>query len=79
MSNAPTAGQLAYSDFKRIENIKNGLNDQLDDCERRGMEGEDTNDEFMDLARKKANCSQAEQALLKLNFKPLQKVLDESK
>jgi uncharacterized membrane protein (DUF106 family) len=77
MSHTPTAGEAVLTDYRKFEHIKKGLVEQMDDCARRGMEGEDNNDEFMDLKRKQSMASQAEMSMLKLHFKPMQKVLDE--
>jgi hypothetical protein len=74
-----TPGQLSHQAFQRMERFNKSVEEKTDDCMRRGLEGEDTNAEFMDLMRQRNLSFQGMSAMLKLNGKPLQKILDEAR
>ncbi len=74
-----TAGQTSYLAFQRMERFNKGIEEKTQDCMQRGMAGQDTHAEFLDLVRQRAMSFQGMSAMIKLNGKPLQKILDEAR
>ena len=74
-----TPGQTSYKAFQKMERFTQEIEAKTENCMQRGMAGEDTSGEFMALVKQKTIAYQGMSAMLKLNHKPLQRILDESR
>lgn len=74
-----TAGETSFKAFQKMERLKEDLTDRTIDAVKRGQGGEDITDEFMDLVNRKNLANAGITAIMKLNQKSLQRVLDESR
>jgi hypothetical protein len=72
-------GETSFKAFQKMQRFTEGIKEKQLDTIQRGQAGEDTAAEFMDLVKKKTMAYQGMSAMLKLNHKPLQKILDESR
>jgi benzoyl-CoA reductase/2-hydroxyglutaryl-CoA dehydratase subunit BcrC/BadD/HgdB len=70
--------ELNYA-FQKVEKFAQDKYDQMPDALDRANRGETDMDEFMNLAHQKNMAYQGMSALIKLDFKSVQKVLDEAK
>lgn len=74
-----TPGQNSMRAYQKMERVTADIENRTEDAMRRGMAGEDTHGEFLELVRQKNMAYQGMTAMLKLNHKPLQRILDESR
>ncbi len=74
-----TPGETSFKSFQKMERYTADIQEKQLANIQRGLAGEDTAAEFMDLVKKKNMAYQGMGAMLKLNHKPLQKILDESR
>lgn len=74
-----TPGQSSLRAYQKMERVTGDIEAKTEKCMQRGMAGEDTSAEFMELVRQKNMAYQGMTAMLKLNHKPLQRILDESR
>jgi hypothetical protein len=74
-----TAGQTSFKAYQKVERLTDDLSAKTQDAFVRGQNGEDNGAEFLELMNKKSLAYQGMTAIMKLNQKSLQKVLDESR
>lgn len=74
-----TAGETTFRAYQKMERLKDDLTDRTIDAVKRGHAGEDVAEEFRDLVNRKNLANAGISAIMKLNQKALQRVLDESR
>lgn len=72
-----TPGQQSFTAYESMDRQLTQLEGRVDQCMQRGMQGESTANEFMELTRRKQLLREGMSALLTLNHKTLQRVLED--